>query len=49
MIVTFTPNPALDRTLIVPGFRYGDVTRVRERHDAAGGKGRGGCAMHGSH
>ena len=39
MIVTFTPNPALDRTLIVPGFRHGDVTRVRERHDAAGGKG----------
>jgi 1-phosphofructokinase len=39
MIVTLTPNPALDRTLIVPGFRHGDVTRVHERHDAAGGKG----------
>ena len=39
MIVTLTPNPALDRTLIVPGFRLGEVTRVRERSDAAGGKG----------
>ena len=39
MIVTLTPNPALDRTLIVPGFRHADTTRVRERHDAAGGKG----------
>ena len=39
MIVTLTPNPALDRTLIVPGFRQADTTRVRARHDAAGGKG----------
>ena len=39
MITTLTCNPALDRTLIVPGFRNTDVSRVRERHDAAGGKG----------
>lgn len=39
MITTLTCNPALDRTLIVPGFRDADVSRVRHRHDAAGGKG----------
>lgn len=39
MIITLTTNPALDRTLIVPHFRQADVTRVRQRHDAAGGKG----------
>lgn len=39
MILTLTCNPACDRTLIVPGFRHSDVTRVQSRHDAAGGKG----------
>lgn len=39
MIITLTTNPALDRTLIVPDFRQADVTRVRQRIDAAGGKG----------
>ncbi|MCX6016320.1 MAG: 1-phosphofructokinase family hexose kinase [Chloroflexales bacterium] len=39
MIITLTCNPACDRTLIVPGFRHSDVTRVISRHDAAGGKG----------
>jgi len=39
MITTLTCNPALDRTLIVPGFRGADVSRVTHKHDAAGGKG----------
>lgn len=39
MIVTVTPNPALDRTLIAPGFRHSDVARVQGKHDSAGGKG----------
>ncbi len=39
MILTLTCNPACDRTLIVPGFRHSDVTRVQSRQDAAGGKG----------
>jgi 1-phosphofructokinase len=39
MLLSLTPNPAIDRTLIVPGFRAAEVTRVAERHDVAGGKG----------
>lgn len=39
MLLTVTPNPAIDRVLIVPGFRYSDVCRVVERVDSAGGKG----------
>jgi 1-phosphofructokinase family hexose kinase len=39
MLLALTPNPAIDRTLVVYGFRHADVTRVAERHDAAGGKG----------
>jgi 1-phosphofructokinase family hexose kinase len=39
MLLTVTPNPAIDRVLIVPGFRYSDVCRVVERIDSAGGKG----------
>src|SRR5262245_548378 len=39
MLLSLTPNPAIDRTLIVPGFRAAEVTRVAEMRDAAGGKG----------
>jgi 1-phosphofructokinase family hexose kinase len=39
MLLALTPNPAIDRTLVVPGFRPAEVTRVVERRDAAGGKG----------
>ncbi len=39
MLLTVTPNPAIDRVLIVPGFRHSDVCRVVERIDSAGGKG----------
>ncbi|MCS6938681.1 MAG: hexose kinase [Roseiflexus sp.] len=39
MLLTVTPNPAIDRLLIVPGFRHSDVCRVAERIDSAGGKG----------
>lgn len=39
MLLTFTPNLALDRTLIAPGFRHLDVCRVQRAIPAAGGKG----------
>jgi 1-phosphofructokinase family hexose kinase len=39
MLLALTPNPSIDRTLVVPGFRHADVTRVTRRQDAAGGKG----------
>lgn len=39
MLLTVTPNPAIDRVLIVPGFRHADVCRVVAQNDAAGGKG----------
>lgn len=39
MLLTVTPNPAIDRVLIVRGFRKSDVCRVIERIDSAGGKG----------
>jgi 1-phosphofructokinase family hexose kinase len=39
MLLAITTNPAIDRTLVVPGFRRAEVTRAAERHDAAGGKG----------
>src|SRR5262245_20139902 len=39
MLLSLTPNPAIDRTLIVPGFRTAEVTRIAEMHDVAGGKG----------
>src|SRR5262245_8760316 len=34
-----TPNPALDRTLEVPGFRAGETMRAGAARVAAGGKG----------
>lgn len=39
MLLSLAPNPAIDRILIVPGFRHADVCRVNERIDTAGGKG----------
>jgi 1-phosphofructokinase family hexose kinase len=39
MILCVTPNPAVDRTLIVPRLRPGEVLRARESIVAAGGKG----------
>ncbi|MFO7166659.1 MAG: hexose kinase [Chloroflexota bacterium] len=39
MLLCLTPNPAIDRVLVVPGFRNAEVCRVTERRDLAGGKG----------
>lgn len=39
MILCVTPNPAIDRTLVVPGLRLGGVLRASESLVAAGGKG----------
>jgi 1-phosphofructokinase family hexose kinase len=38
-VICFTPNPALDRTLEVPGFRTGEIMRAEAVRVAAGGKG----------
>jgi len=39
MILCLTPNPALDRTLVVPDLRMGEVNRATRVIAAAGGKG----------
>jgi 1-phosphofructokinase family hexose kinase len=39
MILCLTPNPALDRLLVAPGYRTHEVVRVRESAALAGGKG----------
>lgn len=39
MILCVTPNPALDRTLLVPAFRLHDVSRATDVIAVAGGKG----------
>jgi 1-phosphofructokinase family hexose kinase len=39
MILCVTPNPALDRTMTVPGLRLGEVGRTTHSFIAAGGKG----------
>jgi 1-phosphofructokinase family hexose kinase len=39
MILCLTPNPAIDRTLIVPNLALGDVHRATRTIVAAGGKG----------
>lgn len=38
-VVTVTANPALDQTVWVPGFRAGEVNRVRRQEVTPGGKG----------
>jgi 1-phosphofructokinase family hexose kinase len=39
MILCVTPNPAVDRTLVVPRIHVGEVMRAQESMIAAGGKG----------
>jgi len=39
MLLCFTPNPAIDRVLLAPGFRHAESVRVTEARDSAGGKG----------
>jgi len=39
MLLCFTPNPAIDRVLLAPGFRHAETVRVIETRDSAGGKG----------
>ena len=39
MILCITPNPAIDRTIILPGLALGSVHRAQEVIVAAGGKG----------
>lgn len=39
MILTITPNPAIDVTYHVPGARWGEVNRVETVREAPGGKG----------
>lgn len=39
MILCITPNPAIDRTLIVPNLTLGNVQRAQQTIVAAGGKG----------
>jgi 1-phosphofructokinase len=38
-VVTVTANPAVDQTVWIPGFRAGEVNRVRRQDVAPGGKG----------
>jgi 1-phosphofructokinase family hexose kinase len=39
MLLCFTPNPAIDRVLLAPGFRHAESVRVAEVRESAGGKG----------
>ena len=39
MIVSFTPNPAVDKTFLVRGLRHGAQNRADESHVDPGGKG----------
>lgn len=39
MLCVLTPNPTVDRLLLVPAFRGADVCRINETRLAAGGKG----------
>jgi 1-phosphofructokinase len=39
MLLCFTPNPAIDRVLLAPGFRQAESVRVAEARESAGGKG----------
>ena len=33
MLLCFTPNPAIDRVLLAPGFRHAESVRVAEARD----------------
>jgi 1-phosphofructokinase family hexose kinase len=39
MLLCFTPNPAIDRVLLAPGFRHAESVRVADARESAGGKG----------
>ncbi len=39
MIIAVVPNPALDKTIVLPGFNVGQIHRAREVLTLAGGKG----------
>ena len=39
MIVTLTLNPAIDKTVVIPGFRAGAVNRIQTLRTDVGGKG----------
>ena len=39
MLLCFTPNPAIDRVLLAPGFRHAESVRVADVRESAGGKG----------
>ncbi|MEO7912129.1 MAG: hexose kinase [Roseiflexaceae bacterium] len=39
MLLCFTPNPAIDRVLLAPGFRHAESVRVAGVRESAGGKG----------
>jgi len=39
MIIVVVPNPALDKTIVLPGFKVGQIHRAREVLTLAGGKG----------
>ena len=39
MIVTLTLNPAIDKTVVLPGFRAGAVIRIQTLRTDVGGKG----------
>jgi 1-phosphofructokinase family hexose kinase len=39
MLLCFTPNPAIDRVLLAPGFRHAESVRVAHARESAGGKG----------
>ena len=39
MIVTVTPNPSIDKAILVPGFRLGAIHRPERVLPLAGGKG----------